>query len=327
MYANTGDKNDANPEFKYDAKFVDSEITYEGKDDDLQAEYKSKTGTIDFKPNSDPEPESLRKIVNRLSKTWKKTQTSSSRILNNSKTLVRVSSLTDESRVVSLGKLNGRIQALSRSNSSVYTIIPKIQTAYGFADYGNINKEDLKSFDDDPTYLTTHKIGYESRDRYATGPETCNSYLLLSPVNHSEIPVDGDTLESSKKLKSGETLRVPLIYQFRMTDYGENGGKIFGKNLKETSTEVKNTKYANIIGIDIWTDRNALKPKQYDIIVYSTYGDVIETNTNRTKTSSTQTLINVGGEIVKKLDNLAKDSKTVSIEKNILTTRKSRSIK
>jgi len=331
MYANTADENDENPKFKWNAKFKDSEVNYDFKerieDDEIKKEYQSITGTGDdeFKdPGDGFDYNALAAIINRLPKTWKKAEISSTRTLNNTKTLVRVANLADAPVAAgSIAKLNSRIRTISTSNSSLYTIIPKIQAAYGFTDLGSITPN-ISDFDKNPYYVTTHKIGYESKDRFAKGENTCNSYLFLSPVNHSEIQVDGDTLESSKKLKSGETLRVPLIYQFRMKDYDD---KIFGKNLKETSTEVKNTKYANIIGIDIWTDRNALKPKQYDIIVYSTYGDVIETNTNRTKTSSTQTLINVGGEIVKKLDNLAKDSKTVSIEKNILTTRKSRSIK
>ena len=166
------------------------------------------------------------------------------------------------------------------------------------------------SFDTDTngtTFVTTHKIGYEEQDKYAVGVETCNSFLFLSPVNHSEIQTDGDTIDSGKELNSGESLKVPLIYQFRMTDHT---GAIFGnQSLSATNATVKNTKYANIIGIDIWTDRNALKPKQYDIVIYSTYGSTIDTNTNRTKTSSQQTLVNVGSEIVNKLENLSRNSK------------------
>ena len=102
-----------------------------------------------------------------------------------------------------------------------------------------------------------------------------------------------------------------------MTDYN---GYIFGnskKKLKESSTIVKNTKYANIIGIDIWTDRNALKPKQYDIIIYSTYGGTIETDTNRTRLSSTQALINVGGDISKNLGRLVRENSTLSSRSTI----------
>ena len=264
-------------------------------------------------------------FLNRLPKTWTKTDSASVRVLDNRRTLIRVSNLTSRggnSSSASIERLSGRISRLATSNSTAYTIIPKIQTTYGFADFGKIHeKRGNMSFDTDGTsFVTTHKIGYEERDRYAVGPNTCNSYLFLSPINHNEIQVEGDTMESSKKLKAGESLKVPIIYQFRMTDYSIDAndeinqrGYIFGdSSLSEGSKAVKTTKFANIIGIDIWTDRNAIKPKQYDIIVYSTYSGSTETNTSRTKTSSKQTLINVGNEIVNKLDKLTRDSKTLS---------------
>ena len=267
-------------------------------------------------------------LLDRLPKTWKKSDTSTARILNpnvNRRTVIRVSNLQSGdgvSRAESIERLSGRLSRLATANSTSYTIIPKIQAAYGFTDLGKIYEGKL-GFDNDEngtSFLTTHKIGYEDRDRYAIGKSTCNSFLFLSPINHQEVQVEGDTIDSSKKLKAGESLKVPIIYQFRMTDYSspdntddDNMGSIFGDpELSEGSRTVKNAKFANIIGIDIWTDRNALKPKQYDIVVYSTYNSTVETNTNRTKTSSTQTLINVGNEIVAKLDALAKDSKTVS---------------
>jgi hypothetical protein len=281
---------------------------------ELCDEYNILTGSDEMYFN-----ENMCLVLNRLPRTWMKPETATKRILGNDKTVVRLSrsrNSNDNANVISdsVRRLSGRLSRLA-TNSSSYTIVPKIQCAYGYADLGNIHSSEL-SFDSNPTFVTTHKIGYEDRDRYAKGPSTCNSYLFLSPVNHSEIQVDGDTLESSKKLKAGETLRVPLIYQFRMTDYNSNEedktGLIFGVYSTENNLDVSKTKYANIIGIDIWTDRNALKPKQYDIIIYSTYGSTIETNTNRAKTSSKQTLINVGNEIVNKLDKLSRDSKTIS---------------
>ena len=187
---------------------------------------------------------------------------------------------------------------------------------------GKIYKSELEEFDkpngendenyNGTTYITTHKIGYEDRDKLAIGKDSCNSYLFLSPVNHSEIQVDGDTLDSTKSLNGNESLRVPIIYQFRMTDAN---GDIFGdKKLgtDETKAIVKNTKYANIIGIDIWTDRSALKPKQYDIIVYSTYGSTLDTNINRAKTSSTQTLVSPVNNVATRIRNLKIDNKTVT---------------
>ena len=329
MYANT--MVDNKPVFKYDAQFAESEVTYKhtrigitqeeinAEDEECKNEYQQLTGS---ESSSKPLNESVFKILNRLPKTWIKGETATTGSRYNKRTLVRATRLYEgnpEDAIKNINRISSRLQNLTATNSSTYTIIPKIQSAYGFSDWGsyidNIGGNELSSFDGDgdPTFFTTHKIGYEDKDRYAKNSETsetCNSYLFLSPVNHNEIQVDGDTLDSSRSLSAGETLKVPIIYQFRMTDYN---GYIFGnKKLKESSTIVKNTKYANIIGIDIWTDRNALKPKQYDIIIYSTYGGTIEVNTNRTRLSSTQTLINVGGDISKNLGRLVRENSTLS---------------
>ena len=55
-----------------------------------------------------------------------------------------------------------------------------------------------------------------------------------------------------------------------------------------------------------------MKPKQYDIIVYSTYGSILDTNINRIKTSSTQTLISNVNNIATKIRDLKIDNKTVT---------------
>jgi hypothetical protein len=149
-------------------------------------------------------------------------------------------------------------------------IEPKIQAAYGYADFGKIKDliVDYISMDDG-SFVTTHKIGYEESDRYRIGQSSCDSYLFLSPLNHSEIQVNGDTNRSHIAIKSNESLRVPIVYQYRMEDYR---GNIFGNTgYKSTDAIVKNTKYANIIGIDIWLNTLSDTPKQYDIVVYSTY--------------------------------------------------------
>ena len=171
-------------------------------------------------------------------------------------------------------------------SAAMNQIEPKIQSTYGFTDLGKIKNLNVDGFlsMDDGSYVTTHKIGYEENDRYRSGTKSCDSYLFLSPTNHSEIQVNGDTNRSHALIKSNESLKVPIIYQYRMEDYN---GHIFGdKKYKSTDIVVKNTKYANIIGIDIWLNTLSDTPKQYDIVVYSTY-------------SKTDTILN--GTITKKL--------------------------
>lgn len=319
MYANKSSVL-GKPDFDENALFIDSENTYDISDDTVdiakkQIEiYNQLTGS-----NINKVGDGIENIIYRLPKTWKKPDSASVKNLKNDRTLVRINNLKNTGAIAvakSMTRVSARLSKLSNENSSLFTIIPKIQSAYGFADLGKIYEDKLSVFDDKDengtTYITTHKIGYEDRDKLATGPNSCNSYLFLSPVNHSEIQVDGDTLDSTKSIKGNESLRVPIIYQFRMTDAN---GDIFGNRsigTNEASTIVKNTKYANIIGIDIWTDRNALKPKQYDIIVYSTYGSTLDTNINRTKTSSTQTLVSTANNIATRIRDLKVDNKTVT---------------
>lgn len=313
------DESNKTPWFDPEAKFVDAEVYYTSNNTTGEVDdYKSLTG---FDDNISSLGTNERKLLYRLPKTWYKPDTASIRNLSNRRTLIRLNSFNDSSSAYvgsRLEALKNRISKLETPDtSSMYTIVPKLQAAYGFTDLGKIT---LSS--QDSTFITTHKIGYEERDKYAkdtTGVITCNSYLFLSPVNHSEIQVDGDTLNSSKSLKSGEVLRVPIIYQYRMTDAM---GYIFGvQSLTETSTRVKNEKFANIIGIDIWTNRNDLKPKQYDIVVYSTFGSTVDTNTSTSKTSSQQSLVNVGNEIVNELEKLRRDSKSVSSKPRVSTLK------
>lgn len=339
MYANT--ENNGIPVFKYNAQFKDGEITYDLREasgseesdtflDNIVSEYKLLTGsTDDFSIDGyvNALGSNINELLNRLPKTWTKSENASLKNIDNKKTLQRISNIQNiasnlndaDAQTFTISKKTiNRLSSNLTSNTSTYSIIPKIQCAYGYSNLGQYlaqqevgeGKYTIRTFDTNPDYFTTHKIGYEDKDRYAVGKDTCNSYLFLSPVNHNEIQVDGDTSDSTKRLNGNETLKVPIIYQFRWSDYK---GNILGdEEIHPEDSKVKNAKFANIIGIDIWTDRNSIKPKQYDIIVYSTYGSIIETNTGRTKTSSKQTLVNIGGDIVNKLDQLVKDSKTIS---------------
>jgi hypothetical protein len=159
----------------------------------------------------------------------------------------------------------------SVKTATLNQIEPKIQATYGYADLGNIIDLNIDGdiSSDYGSYVTTHKIGYEESDRYRIGEMSCDSFLFLSPLTHSDIQVNGDSNKSNISIKSNESLRVPIIYQYRMEDYKNN---IFGnKKYKSTDQIVKNAKFANIIGIDIWLNTLSDTPKQYDIVVYSTY--------------------------------------------------------
>ena len=223
-------------------------------------------------------------ILNRVPKTFKKPKSAIKSLYSDSKVIMRLNNLINNNN--SLTNTNYLQQTLIKANkiaarsaydvkavntATLNQIEPKIQSAYGFSDLGKIKNLNIDGFlsMDDGSFVTTHKIGYEDADRYRTGTSSCDSFLFLSPLNHSSIQVNGDSNKSNITIKSNESIRVPIVYQYRMEDYD---GKIFGKlgNLS-TDESVKNTKYANIIGIDIWLNTLSDTPKQYDIVVYSTY--------------------------------------------------------
>ena len=267
----------------------DENFSYESADGKV-------TGAIKMK-NSYDVIKDIEVVLNRLPKTFKKSSTALKTLYSDSKVLMRLNNLSnplslDKISSVNITSSNSIIkknalqQSLIRANkiaarssfdvkavktATVNQIEPKIQATYGFADFGkikNLNIDGNLSMDDG-SYVTTHKIGYEEIDRYRIGLSSCDSFLFLSPLNHSEIQVNGDTNRSHISIKSNESLRVPVIYQYRMEDYE---GSIFGNSkYKSTDAVVKNTKYANIIGIDIWLNTLSDTPKQYDIVVYSTY--------------------------------------------------------
>ena len=242
-------------------------------------------------------------VLNRLPKTFKKSPTALKTLYSDSKVVLRLNNLTNPTTsknnaslakasttaVVttnSLIKKDVLQQSLVRANkisarsafdvkenktATMNQIEPKIQSAYGFSDFGKIKGLDVDGglSMDDGSFVTTHKIGYEESDKYRIGEASCDSYLFLSPLTHSDIQVNGDSNRSNFTIKSNESLRVPIIYQYRMEDYN---GSIFGNvGYKSTDSIVQNTKYANIIGIDIWLNTLIDTPKQYDIVVYSTY--------------------------------------------------------
>lgn len=263
------------------------------KDDGTTEEVR---GEIQMK-NSYEIVEQIEIVLNRLPKTFKKSSTSMKSLYNDSKVLMRLNNLTNpvSSNVTTSNNISSNNSLINKSvlqqslikankiaarssfdvktvkTATINQIEPKIQATYGFADLSkiyNLNIDGDLSMDDG-SYVTTHKIGYEDIDRYRIGSNTCDSFLFLSPLTHSEIQVNGDTNKSNVLIKYNESLRVPIIYQYRMEDYE---GNIFGvSEYRSTDAIVKNTKYANIIGIDIWLNTLSDTPKQYDIVVYSTY--------------------------------------------------------
>lgn len=95
------------------------------------------------------------------------------------------------------------------------------------------------------------KLGFYTNDRYLVGSKTCGSYLYLAPTSYADILVDGTDYKAVRSVEFGDSnkIEIPVVYQFRMTDYygaGSAGtGRIGGM------TTAVNLTYIKKIGIDI----------------------------------------------------------------------------
>lgn len=117
------------------------------------------------------------------------------------------------------------------------------------------------------------KLGFAPNDRYLIGKKTCGSYLIVAPANVQQLMVNGTDYRSTYVLEQGEdkAIRIPILFQFRMTDYygvGSSGiGKIGG--FEKDISEPTNLTFAKKIGLDLYVKDEA--PFSFDILVKASY--------------------------------------------------------
>jgi hypothetical protein len=123
-------------------------------------------------------------------------------------------------------------------------------------------------------YSRNVKTSFEIFDQYLLGKHTCGSYLFISADDHQVIQVDGDSIQSAKIIQFGSSnsINVPIVFQYRMTDYygigsGSSGGG--GNVIGDLTGATTNLTYAKKVGFDIWTNGNNVY--QYDIELFAKY--------------------------------------------------------
>lgn len=110
-----------------------------------------------------------------------------------------------------------------------------------------------------------NKLGFTENDRYLIGRYSCGAYLFLGPPTSSLIQVEGSTALASRFVQQGQAnaINVPLIFQFRSTDYlGYIGGYRLAGN-------PSNITYQKKIGIDIQVRNSA--PFSFDLVATGVY--------------------------------------------------------
>ena len=100
------------------------------------------------------------------------------------------------------------------------------------------------------------KISFDQNDRYLIGPNSTGAfaYILCADNSNSNIRIVGDTIYSNRIIDAGKTIEIPIIFQFRMTDYwGDTSGSNYGIGRIGGQTNLSNLTYTKTLGFDMIT--------------------------------------------------------------------------
>jgi hypothetical protein len=116
------------------------------------------------------------------------------------------------------------------------------------------------------------KNSFDGFDQYTLGKKSCGSYLFVSADAHENVQVDGDSIQSKKLVQFGQqnSLNIPLVFQYRMTDYfGVTTGSGLGNIGGDSSGGTVNLTYSKTIGFDIYPNNSDVY--QFDVEVFAKY--------------------------------------------------------
>jgi len=121
-------------------------------------------------------------------------------------------------------------------------------------------------------YSRNGKCSFEGFDQYTLGKKSCGSYLFISSDNHQNIQVNGDSIQSVEVIQFGQqnAVSIPLVYQYRMTDYfGTTSGSGLGNVAGDSTGSTVNVTYAKRIGFDLLPNNSEII--QFDIEISAKY--------------------------------------------------------
>ena len=121
-------------------------------------------------------------------------------------------------------------------------------------------------------YSRNTKSSFDGFDQYTLGKQSCGSYLFISADNHENIQVAGDSIQSYENIQFGQqnAVSVPLVFQYRMTDYfGVTTGSGLGNIGGDSTGSTVNLTYTKRIGFDLFPNNS--DAVQFDIQVSAKY--------------------------------------------------------
>lgn len=123
----------------------------------------------------------------------------------------------------------------------------------------------------DSTYENTIKTSFVPNDQYLLGKASCGAYMFLLPRDENSLVVDGDDALSIKSIIVGENnaISIPLVFQYRMTDYygiRTKGIGAIGGDYTGVTTDVV---FAKRMGFDLFDiDENRFS---FDVEIFAKY--------------------------------------------------------
>jgi len=120
----------------------------------------------------------------------------------------------------------------------------------------------------------TIKCAFNPDDQFTLGKASVGSYLFLSPSDENSIVVNGNDSLSIKEIIFGpnNTLQIPLVFQFRMTDYGGVGDTGIGFIGGDRTGATNDITYAKRMGFDIIsTDGTTESRFSFDLEIFGKY--------------------------------------------------------
>lgn len=173
-----------------------------------------------------------------------------------------------------------KINALSNNPNYPNTVNKMVTPSSDLQDFkasDTLEKISVLSDPDDANYVgfaRNAKHSFDIFDQYLLGKKSVGSYLFISTTDHPNIQVNGDAVTSIKQIEFGSSnsINIPIVFQYRMTDYfgpgdGEAGG--IGNIGGDSSGATTNLTYAKRIGIDIHLTKDIVH--QFDIEFFAKY--------------------------------------------------------
>lgn len=118
----------------------------------------------------------------------------------------------------------------------------------GYYQYQKVQAGQVATFSNFP-----RKLGFIKEDKYLIGSNTVGSYLFVSTANNRSLYTGTNIYNKGIVIKNGDSyaIKVPLIFQYRMTDYNGVSNTGIGNLGGYGAGRMRNLTYSKQMGFDI----------------------------------------------------------------------------